>query len=179
MRLVSLYHSYYALTATVAPSSLAAVAAAAISASAAALAAAAPSPPPLPPPPSASPPPPSPPPPRPSPPPPSPPPPSPPPPLPLAGVHRVPDAVFLRQRVPFWVLRNSWGTNPQSRDRDYAAGIIKVAFCGTYRVGGQERLVNLTFGVEHRHHCGYAARSAFGAQTAVCGGAIDPGVPEL
>ena len=96
-----------------------------------------------------------------------------------AGVRRVPDAVFLRQRVPFWVLRNSWGTNPQSRDRDYAAGIIKVAFCGTYRVGGQERLVNLTFGVEHRHHCGYAARSAFGAQTAVCGGAIDPGVPEL
>ena len=77
-------------------------------------------------------------------------------------------------------LGGGWGAAGERLGSGWgAAGIIKVAFCGTYRVGRQERLVNLTFGVEHRHHCGYAARSAFGAQTAVCGGAIDPGVPEL
>lgn len=88
-------------------------------------------------------------------------------------------ALVLRQRVPYWVLRNTWGVFPGAEDRDYASGLIKVACCDTYRVCGRPRRVNLTFGVEHRYHCGHVTASMFGSRVTVCGGAIDPGVPVL
>ena len=80
------------------------------------------------------------------------------------------------QQVPYWILRNSWGR--QRHKGEYAQGIINVAFCDMYIIGGQKRRVNLTFGVEYRFDCGTIYSGLFNNTITLCGGAISPGIPE-